>query len=524
MKRNELTVALVAAAGFGFGAGLSAASGAGWANAAWIAAQCIGFVFLWYLNDRLRRERALTQNARKMERRLEESESRLIRYKEQTTKELAQLSHYDAATGLPNRNLLNIRFEEMLARSKRLGKPFAVLFLDVDRFKMINDTKGHRFGDLVLKEIAGRLLSVVPDKEHIFRYGGDEFVILLERASGMDDAAEVSKRIIGAFSDSIAVDGKDVYVTVSVGISLSPDDGVDFDSLLKHADSAMNHAKERGKHHFQFYSSSLNSEMQRKVDIEHELRKALVNQQFELHYQPQMNAETGSIVGVEALLRWNHPRLGSVSPAEFVPVAEDSGLIVPIGNWVLRTACRQNKAWQDAGFDKIPIAVNFSMKQFEQANLVGLVYQTLQLTGLDPRYLCLEITETVAYRQVERTVRRIEDLKHIGIQIAIDDFGTGYSSLNSLKKIAIDTLKIDKTFIQDITRSRSDLAIVNTIIAMSEILDYKVVAEGVESEEQLELLKELGCFDVQGFIFGRPAPADAFEQYFSAARYEAAAL
>ncbi|HZG84250.1 putative bifunctional diguanylate cyclase/phosphodiesterase [Paenibacillus sp.] len=513
MKRNELAIALVIAVGFGFGAGLSA-PGAGRAEAVLIAAQCISFAYICLLTGRLRRESALLEEARAMERRLKESESRLHRYKEQTARELAQLSHYDPATGLPNRNLLNVRFEEMLERSTRRRKPFAVLSLDVDRFKMINDTKGHRFGDLVLKEIAGVLQDVVPEKGHIFRYGGDEFVVLLEQASGMDDAAEVARRIIGAFSDPIAVDGQDVYVTVSVGISMSPNDGIDFDTLLKHADSAMNHAKERGKHHFQFYSSNLNIEMQRKVDIEHELRKALVNQQFELHYQPQVNASTGRIVGVEALLRWNHPRLGSVSPAEFVPVAEDSGLIVPIGNWVLRTACRQNKAWQDAGYDSIPIAVNFSMKQFEQANLVGVVYQALQLAGLDPQYLCLEITETVAYRQVERTMRRIEDLKHIGIQIAIDDFGTGYSSLSSLKKIAIDTLKIDKTFVQDITRSRSDLAIVNTIISMSNILEYKVVAEGVESEEQLELLKELGCFDVQGFFFGKPAPASAFVQYF----------
>jgi len=472
----------------------------------------------WLLGRRWGRELEARERTHAATDRLRQYEADYSRMMARSERERLLAAQYDALTGLPNRNLLHRRFAELLAVAERDSRQFAVMFLDVDRFKMINDTRGHSFGDLVLKQVAAVLRRTMIGNFHVFRYGGDEFVVLTDSIDSIEQLAAASRRLVGAFSEPIAVDRQEVYLTASVGVSVYPKHGRDFDSLLKHADAAMYSAKEKGKNNFQFYSESINEAIRRKVELENELRKALEREEFELHYQPQVNADTGRLIGVEALLRWNNPRLGPISPAEFVPVAEDTGLIVPIGNWVLRTACLQNKAWQDAGHPPVPVSVNLSMKQFEQTNFVGSVYQTLMETKLEPKHLCLEITETVAHHNIERTIRRIQDLKFIGVKIAIDDFGTGYSSLSYLKKFAVDTLKIDKSFVKDIAGDGNDLAIVTTIISMSNILQFKVIAEGVETKEQLALLREKGCSEVQGYYYGKPTPAERFEADYLAER------
>lgn len=433
--------------------------------------------------------------------------------RKKTEEKMRYMAHYDSLTGLPNRNFMKKYFKELLTRSSYNRQLFAVLFLDLDRFKMINDTKGHSFGDLVLQEVP-RILQRSIKNSYMFRYGGDEFVILLENIQGQEQITAVSRRIIDEFSTPMIINGQEIFVTPSIGISTYPNNGDDAETLLKHADTAMYVAKERGKNNYQFYTYHLHDKISRKMEIENELRKALENNEFMLHYQPQVEIDSNKIIGIESLIRWNHPRLGIISPSEFIPIAEDTGQIVPLGDWILRTACLQNKAWQDAGYPKVPVSVNFSMKQFDQSNLIGGVFKILKDTGLHPKYLCLEITETIAQHNIERMIRKIQDLKNLGIKISIDDFGTGYSSLSYLKKFAIDTLKIDQSFVRDIAIDINDMAIVTTIISMSKILNFNVIAEGVETKEQLMFLRNKGCREVQGYYYSEPLPPTLIEQKY----------
>lgn len=433
--------------------------------------------------------------------------------RKRTEEKMMFMAHYDSLTGLPNRYFLQNYSKELFIRSSYNQQSYAVMFLDLDRFKMINDTKGHSVGDLVLQEVS-KILKRSIENSHIFRYGGDEFVIMLEDIQNQEEVSKVSRRVIAEFSSPMIINGHEIFVTPSIGISIYPTNGEDAETLLKHADTAMYLAKERGKNNYQFYTSNLDENIFRKMEIENELRKALENNEFILYYQPQVEVDTGKIKGIEALIRWNHSKLGMISPLEFISVAEETGLIIPLGVWILRTACSQNKAWQNAGYPQIPVSVNFSIKQFEQSNLIGNIFQILRETGLHPQYLCLEITETIAQHDIERMIIKIQDLKNLGIKIAVDDFGTGYSSLSYLKKFAIDTLKIDQSFVRDITTDINDMAIVSTIISMSDILNFNVIAEGVETKEQLMLLRNKGCREVQGYFYSKPLPALVIEQKF----------
>ncbi|MGA9227377.1 MAG: EAL domain-containing protein, partial [Mesobacillus sp.] len=392
---------------------------------------------------------------------------------------------------------------------KNGDQELAVLFLDLDRFKIINDTKGHRVGDLLLKVVASRLKNAVQDKGLVSRQGGDEFIILLK---GLNKAQviEVAERILGEFSEGIDVENQEFFVTPSIGISMAPGDGQDEETLIKHADTAMYLAKERGKNNFQFYTNQLHGLSSRKMELENGLRKALEQDQLMLHYQPQVNLETGKIIGVEALVRWQHPENGIISPGEFIPLAEETGLIVPLGKWVLQKASAQNKEWHDKGFSSIPISVNISVRQLQEDRFIDTVKQILDQTGLDPSYLDLEITESIMQNS-ENTAMILNQLKDLGVTLAIDDFGTGYSSLSLLKHLPIDKIKIDKSFVDDIIHHANQGAMVKTIIDMGHNLQFDVIAEGVEEQEQVAFLLRNGCMIGQGYHFSRPLPPDAME-------------
>ncbi|MEH7886567.1 EAL domain-containing protein [Bacillus sp. JJ1609] len=421
-------------------------------------------------------------------------------------KTIKYMAYYDVLTGLPNRNMVR---KHLNAALKNGDQELAVLFLDLDRFKIINDTKGHRVGDLLLKVVASRLKSAVQDKGLVSRQGGDEFIILLK---GLNKAQviEVAERILGEFSEGIDVENQEFFVTPSIGISMAPGDGQDEETLIKHADTAMYLAKERGKNNFQFYTDQLHGLSSRKMELENGLRKALEQDQLMLHYQPQVNLATGKIIGVEALVRWQHPENGIISPGEFIPLAEETGLIVPLGKWVLQKASAQNKEWHDKGYSSIPISVNISVRQLQEDRFIDTVKQILDQTGLDPSYLDLEITESIMQNS-ENTAMLLNQLKELGVTLAIDDFGTGYSSLSLLKHLPIDKIKIDKSFVDDIIHHANQGAMVKTIIDMGHNLQFDVIAEGVEEQEQVAFLLRNGCMIGQGYHFSRPLPPDAME-------------
>ncbi|MDP9012047.1 MAG: EAL domain-containing protein [Pseudomonadota bacterium] len=425
---------------------------------------------------------------------------------------MSYLAQHDSLTGLPNRILLNDRLTEAIALANRYQRKLAVLFLDVDRFKYINDTLGHVIGDRLLQSIAQRLLSCVRASDTVSRQGGDEFVILLSEVTHAQDATVCADKILDILRSAHRVDEHDLHVTASIGIVTYPDDGADADTLMKHADFAMYHAKDNGRDNRQFFKRDLNLRALERRSLENGLRYALEREELTLHYQPKINLQTGDIVGVEALIRWVHPDLGFVSPAEFIPIAEECGLMVPIGRWVVTQACHQAQAWQDIGLAPLRIAVNVSAVELRAKDFVKGIGVIIADTGLDPRFLELELTETFLVQDSAATLAVLQDLKQLGLNLALDDFGTGYSSLNHLKRFPIDTLKLDRSFVHTITTNSDDASIVCAMIDMGKDLHLRVVAEGVETREQLAFLQEHRCPFGQGYYFSRPLTGRACTQ------------
>ncbi len=424
---------------------------------------------------------------------------------------LAHLAQHDALTDLPNRILLNDRLVHAIALARRQRKRLAVMFLDLDRFKYINDSLGHAVGDRLLQSVATRLTESVRSTDTVCRQGGDEFVVLLDNVEHAEDAALSAQKILDALTASHRIEHFELHVTVSIGISIYPDNGEDADTLIKNVDTAMYQAKEGGRNHYQFFEQDMMVVAVERHAIESGLRDALARQQFMLHYQPKINLETGTISGVEALIRWQHPARGLIPPEQFIGIAEECGLIVPIGEWVLREACNHAQSWQDAGLMPVAVAVNISAVQLRHKGFLESVAAILQETGLVPACLELELTESVLMQDAEATTSVLKALKGMGVRLAIDDFGTGYSSLSYLKRFPIDTLKIDQSFMRDIsgaTPGSDDAAIVTAVVGMGKSLNQCVIAEGVETREQMAFLQAQGCGEGQGFYFSEPVTSD----------------
>jgi diguanylate cyclase (GGDEF)-like protein/PAS domain S-box-containing protein len=417
------------------------------------------------------------------------------------------LAYFDALTGLPNRTLLEDRIAIALGGAHRRKENIAFLFLDLDRFKIVNDTFGHSVGDILLQEVAERLKKWVRDQDTVARVGGDEFVIMLAGVQSAPDAASAAERLVGLVAAGFSIDGNSVNVTCSVGISMFPDNGMDGETLIKHADAAMYSAKQKGPNNVGFFTDDLNVQMVERLRLESGLRHAVERNELYLVYQPQMDMATEGIIGVEALLRWQHPELGLVPPDRFISIAENSGLIVPIGEWVLRTACAQARKWQDEGLPAVPIAVNVSAVQFRQDGFRNLIKNVLRETGLPPQYLELELTESLLLTNADVMFSVLSELNEMGLQLAIDDFGTGYSSLSYLKQFPVKKLKIDRSFIKNVVLNQSDAAITTAIIGMAKSLGLKVIAEGVETEAQMSFLREHRCDEIQGYYFSKPITA-----------------
>ncbi|MEC5163011.1 diguanylate cyclase (GGDEF)-like protein/PAS domain S-box-containing protein [Janthinobacterium sp. CG_23.3] len=441
-----------------------------------------------------------------------------ISERKRTEEQIRRLAYCDSLTGIPNRQAFLETLERELARSKAADKKFAVLFMDLDAFKRINDTLGHNVGDLLLQAVSERLRDTIRPRDlvarneqdnNLARLGGDEFTILIPDLERVENALNVAHRVKEAMRRSFLIDDHEIFVTASIGISLYPQDGDDCTSLLKYADTAMYHAKNCGKNNAKLYSSSLTMQIMSHVKLEVGLRKALKNDELYLLYQPQIDVQSAQIVGVEALVRWRHPEHGIISPNDFIPLAEDTGLIVPIGEWVLRTACLQAKSWQRNGKRALRMAVNLSAKQFKDENLTQIVMSALADTGLDARLLELELTEGTLMDDARATLVTLEQLRAIGVYLSIDDFGTGYSSMNYLKRFDVRALKIDKSFISGLPQDSENAAITRAIIAMAHGLRMVVVAEGVETDEQLQLLEQYGCDMVQGYFLGHPLPHES---------------
>jgi len=438
---------------------------------------------------------------------------------EQSHDKVRHLAYHDSLTGLPNRLMFREYLQHMIGMARRENNIMAVLFLDLDNFKRVNDTLGHQVGDLLLKEMSDRLSSVLRDEDVIFRHdnnetaeilarlGGDEFIILLPRIELADDAARVASRILELMKQPFKINGHELYNGTSIGITLYPEDGTEANELVKRADVAMYHAKEEGRNNYQFYSEELNASSLEHMTMENKLRHALDNDELELHYQPQIESETGRIVGFEALLRWNNPELGMVRPDKFIPVAEAGGLILPVGEWVLRQACQQNREWQLAGLPEVFVSVNVSGVQFQRQELIPIIQTALQETGLDPSFLEIEVTETALMQFKQDVIDKLSAMKSIGLSISMDDFGTGYSSLNYLRMFPIDKLKIDRSFVTDMESNQQDAGIVSAILSIAANLGLQTTAEGVETPGQLAMMQKGGCDYIQGFLFSKPVPA-----------------
>ena len=417
--------------------------------------------------------------------------------------------YYDPLTKLPNRLLLQDRLEFMINHARRNNEFMALLLLDLDRFKLINETFGYEAGDVLLKTMTDRLITCVRDVDAVFRLGADEFAVILEEIAQLEDAAKVAKRILESCSVPVQINGHDVYIALSIGISIFPTDGDGKVPLLQSAETAMRRAKEMGSNSFQHYKPAMNTHAAEQLALESSLRNALCRDEMHVFFQPQIELKTGRIIGMEALIRWKHPEMGMIPPMQFIPIAEATGLILPIGEWVLRCACKQAVEWQKT-HGALVISVNLSARQFQQQDLASVVENVLKETGLPPTLLELEITESLGMKNPEQTLRTLTDLKTMGIKIAIDDFGTGYSSLSYLKRFPIDTLKIDRSFVMDISEDQNDAEIVKTIITLAHSLDLSVIAEGVEKETQAQYLLENGCEKIQGYLFSPPIPAQDF--------------
>jgi len=430
-----------------------------------------------------------------------------------------RLAYYDALTHLPNRTLFQDRLYTALQQAERQKAWVVLMFLDLDRFKPINDSLGHAAGDRMLKDMAERLLACVDDDDTVARMGGDEFTLLLQpkasREQALNRAIHVAEHILDGLVTPFVLENREFFVTASIGIALSPQDGSELSQLMKNADTAMYHAKERGKNNFQFYQADMNASALERLELESDLRHALEQNEFILYYQPQFSGDGKRLTGAEALLRWRHPTRGLVPPGDFIPVIEELGLVVDVGDWVLREACRQLKAWHQQKVRVPKVSVNISARQFSDGQLGTRIATILDETGLPPACLELELTESILMREVNEAMQILDSLKNLGLSIAVDDFGTGYSSLNYLKQFPIDVLKIDRTFVDGLPEGEQDAQIARAIIAMAHSLNLAVIAEGVETHEQLEFLREHGCDEVQGYLFGRPMPANQFEAQFS---------
>jgi diguanylate cyclase (GGDEF)-like protein/PAS domain S-box-containing protein len=423
--------------------------------------------------------------------------------------QMAHSAEHDFLTGLPNRMLLNDRVGQAIAVARRHMKQVAVLFLDLDGFKHINDSLGHPTGDKLLQSIARRLVECVRGSDTVSRQGGDEFVVLLSDLDQSEDAAHTARRMLQVVAEAHPIDHHDLHVTTSIGVSVYPDDGLDAETLIKNADTAMYQAKENGRQSYKFFKPAMNVRAVERQSIEESLRRALERQEFALHYQPKVDLRTGAITGAEALIRWNHPTRGAISPSRFIPVAEDCGLILPIGAWVLREACGQARAWVDAGLPVSTMAVNVSAMEFRDDNFLENLFAILTETNLDPRFLELELTESVLMKRAESTASILQSVRERGVQVAVDDFGTGYSSLSYLRKFPVDALKIDQSFVRQISAG-DDTTIVTAVIAMARSLKLRVVAEGVETAEELTFLRAQQCDEAQGYYFSRPLPSEQF--------------
>jgi diguanylate cyclase (GGDEF)-like protein/PAS domain S-box-containing protein len=427
---------------------------------------------------------------------------------------IIHMAKHDFLTGLPNRMLLQDRLAQAIFRAMRDGRKVAIMFLDLDRFKNINDTLGHFVGDKLLQEVASRIGSISRASDTVCRQGGDEFVIMFPDLESVDDIPAIADKLLETVAAPYLVAGNEIEVTTSIGISVCPDDGDDGNVLLQHADAAMYHAKGNGRNNYQFFTGDMNRRALERMSIEKKLRRALERGEFLLHYQPQVDLQTSSIIGAEALLRWNDPEAGLVAPDQFIPIAEETGLILPIGEWVLREACRQNSAWRGQGLPPITMAVNLSTVQFRQKDLDGMVLDILRESGLDPAGLELEITESAVMQNAETAILLLNKLKQLGVKLAMDDFGTGYSGLGYLKSLPIDRIKIDQSFVRDVTHDPDDAAIVRAIINLAYNLNLKLIAEGVETDLQLAFLMQYACKEGQGFYFSKPLPAEEFAAFF----------
>ena len=458
------------------------------------------------LASKWRNERALREHVDSLEKDVTDRTQGL----EAANKQLRHLATHDSLTGLPNRVLLDDRISQAVVHAERAGEGFAVCVLDLDRFKLINDSLGHRAGDELLKHVARCLTSAVRSVDTVARLGGDEFVMIINQARTRADAEEVADKVLEGLQESVSIGEIEVHSSASIGIAFYPGDGTNIDALYAHADAAMYCAKQRGGASFECFASNMNPATEERVRFEADLHRALKLHQFELQYQPKYDATTQRIHSVEALIRWRHPERGMVPPDQFIPLAEESGLIVSIGAWVLREACRQTRAWQDQGLPKLRVAVNISALQFRRLDLVETVRLALADAGVDPKYLEIELTETAVMSDPEGSVTILERLSRMGVIVSVDDFGTGYSSMSYLRRFPIDKLKIDRSFITNVLSSADDASIVQAIISLAHGLRLKVVAEGVENADQVEFLQKLGCDQYQGYYFSRPVDAAEF--------------
>jgi diguanylate cyclase (GGDEF)-like protein len=425
-------------------------------------------------------------------------------------RQITHAAEHDCLTDLPNARLLKRRIGAAIRAARRRKMAVAILFLDLDGFKYINDSLGHPTGDRLLQSVAKRLAGCVRSCDTVSRQGGDEFVVLLSDIQHPEDPANLARRLLRRVAEAHTIDRQDLHITTSIGVSMFPKDGWDAETLIKNADLAMYEAKEKGRQGFQFFKPAMNARAVERQSIEESLRRALEGDEFSLYYQPKINLSTGAISGAEALIRWSHPTRGLLAPPTFIPVAEECGLILPIGKWVLREACTQAKGWADAGFADVSVAVNVSAKEFRGESFVSDLFAILEETGLAPGALELELTESVFMKHTESAADILQSLRQTGVQVAVDDFGTGYSSLSYLRNLPIDTLKIDQSFVKQIALNGNEAAIVTAVISMARSLKLQVVAEGVETLAELEFLRDQDCEQAQGFYFSRPVPVSKF--------------